>query len=48
MPLMFDETTSVIGYSYNVNSNTASDTEIVLKGEDLGAGFTPGYHMTSF
>lgn len=48
MPLMFDESTSSLGYPYVINSDTFSDTEIVLKGTDLGEGFTPNYHMTSF
>jgi CDGSH-type Zn-finger protein len=48
MPLMYTSTDSVSSYSYDVNSETASDTEIVLKGTDLGVGFTPSYHMTSF
>ena len=45
---LFDSTTSSSNYPYDTSSNTASDTEIVLKGTDLGVGFTPSYHMTSF
>lgn len=45
---LFDDTTSSSNYPYDTSSNTASDTEIVLKGTSLGVGFTPSYHMTSF
>lgn len=48
MPLMFDDSTRDVNYNYDTSSNTASNTEIVLKGTDLGVGFTPSYHMTSF
>ena len=48
MPLMWTDTDSASSYPIVVNSKTASDTEIVFRGTDVGVGFTPWYHMTSF